>query len=490
MPAETPKIEPTDRDDEALDDLPPLDGDGSDERAPEAGPDDVPGDDPAEAGLDDSTGEGDPVDAEDLDVEEGQGGWLEEPADNPELDLGDMTVDDVAADGTAADDAEEPGVQGEDFGLGSGAEHEDLDAGDEGPVDPDEDLREQDLPELDADDEGEVDEASLIDPAFAPEEPAGLPWAAEPWARVGAPVPLTSATAVACADRGAIVAGVGDAGEPALVRVDLEGTAQTATPAGLDVARVRFLAVRGRQVAALVDGAVLLSLDGGTSFAEVGWARSDFEASEIAWAGDRLWVRSRHGALRSGTALGVSPDGGVRAGDPSAVVALAGDRGESVVALVADDAGRVKGVLRAGRAAGDGVVREIVSPTEPHGQPAILAARGAHLAYVGQRGVVRRLGGAEWTRHAWEGLVTALAFVDDAGTLVAATYSPGDDTTALVSLDPATSAVRVVARIGPSHGPGIAEDGGDGRVAALAYDDARMVLWVAGGFGVAACAVR
>jgi hypothetical protein len=485
MPAETPKIEPTDRDDEALDDLPPMDGDGSDERPPEAGPDDVPGDGPADGGLDDSTGEGDPVDAEELDVDEGQGGWLEEPADNPELDLGDVAVDDVAAEGTAADDAEEPGVQGEDFGLGSGAEHEDLDAGDEGPVDPDEELREQDLPELDADDEGEVEEGSLVDPAFAPEEPAGLPWAAEPWARVGAPVPLASAIAVACADRGAIVVGVGDAGEPALVRVDLEGTAQTATPAGLDVARVRSLAVCGRQVAALVDGAVLLSLDAGTSFAEVPWARSDFEATEIAWAGDRLWVRSRHGALRSGTASGVSPEGGVRAGDPSAVVALAGDRGESVVALVADDAGRVRSVLRAG----DAVVREVVSPPEPHGQPAILAARGAHLAYVGHQGVVRRVAGGEWTRHAWEGLVTALAFVDDAGTLVAATYSSGDDTTAIVSLDPATSAVRVVARIGPSHGQGIAEDGGDGRVASLAYDDARMVLWVAGGFGVAAYAV-
>ncbi|HEY8086373.1 MAG TPA: hypothetical protein VIF09_00960 [Polyangiaceae bacterium] len=489
MPAETPKIEPTDRDDEALDDLPPMDGDGSDEGAPEAGPDDLPGDDPANAGLDDSTGEGDPVDDEELDVEEGQGGWLEEPADNPELELGDMAVDEVAAEGSAADDAEEPGVQGEDFGLGSGAEHGDLDGGDEGPVDPDEELREEDLPDLDADDEGEVDDASLVDAAFAPEE-AGLPWAAEPWVRVGAPVPLASATAVACADRGALVAGVGDAAEPTLVRVDLEGTAQAATPAGLDVARVRSLAVRGRQVAALVDGAVLLSLDGGTSFEELAWARGDFEGSEIAWTGERLWVRSRHGALRSGTALAVSPEGGVRAGDPSAVVALAGDRGESVVALVADDAAKVKSVLRAGREAGDAVVREVVGPTEPHGQPPILAARGAHLAYVGRRGVVRRLAGGEWTRHAWEGLVTALAFVDDAGTLVAATYSQGDDTTALVSLDPATSAVRVVARIGPSHGQEIAEDGGDGRVAALAYDDARMVLWVAGGFGVAAYAVR
>jgi hypothetical protein len=58
-----------------------------------------------------------------------------------------------------------------------------------------------------------------------------------------------------------------------------------------------------------------------------------------------------------------------------------------------------------------------------------------------------------------------------------------------------------VARIGPARAqagadavPG-AEDGLEGletdaRVLALAYDDARGVVWVAGGFGVAAFAVR
>jgi hypothetical protein len=81
--------------------------------------------------------------------------------------------------------------------------------------------------------------------------------------------------------------------------------------------------------------------------------------------------------------------------------------------------------------------------------------------------------------------VTALAFVDDAGTLAVASYSDADDTTALVRLDAAGRAA-VVARIGPARAEGEA----DGRVLAMDYDEARGVVWVAGGFGVAAFAVR
>jgi hypothetical protein len=80
--------------------------------------------------------------------------------------------------------------------------------------------------------------------------------------------------------------------------------------------------------------------------------------------------------------------------------------------------------------------------------------------------------------------VTALAFVDDQGTLLAATYSAGDDTTALVRVDRAGGA-SVVARIGPASGDADA----DGRVVAMAVDEPHGVVWVAGGFGVAAFAL-
>ena len=116
----------------------------------------------------------------------------------------------------------------------------------------------------------------------------------------------------------------------------------------------------------------------------------------------------------------------------------------------------------------------------------MLAARGSHVAYASRRGgVVRRLHGGAWETHAWEGRVTGLAFVDDAGTLVAAATSEADDTTALVRLD-AEGKAAVVARIGPCVSEGDAEPS----PVAVEHDDARGVVWIAGAFGVAAFAVR
>jgi hypothetical protein len=97
-----------------------------------------------------------------------------------------------------------------------------------------------------------------------------------------------------------------------------------------------------------------------------------------------------------------------------------------------------------------------------------------------------------WRSFAWEGRVTALAFVDDDGTLVAATYADADDTTGLVRLDVAGRAA-VVARIGAVQNVVDPSDAAiqraDGRTLALAYDDFRGVVWAAGGFGLAAFAV-
>ena len=119
--------------------------------------------------------------------------------------------------------------------------------------------------------------------------------------------------------------------------------------------------------------------------------------------------------------------------------------------------------------------------------PALLAIRGPHVAYAaGSGGVARRMSdGSFGVVVRWEGRVTALAFVDDAGTLVAATYSEADDTTTLVRVDTAGVA-SVVARTGPTR----ADSEADGRVLGMAYDEARGVVWVAGGFGVAAFAIR
>jgi hypothetical protein len=98
---------------------------------------------------------------------------------------------------------------------------------------------------------------------------------------------------------------------------------------------------------------------------------------------------------------------------------------------------------------------------------------------------VQRRAESGWEPRTWEGHVVALAYLDDAGTLVAATYADADDTTALVRVD-AQGRASVVARIGATGTDGDA----DGRATALAHDEARAVVWVVGGFGVAAFAVR
>ncbi|HEY5241603.1 MAG TPA: hypothetical protein VIJ22_09065, partial [Polyangiaceae bacterium] len=104
-----------------LDELPPLDGDVRDAPEPDLDPGELLGDD-GDASLDDTTGEGDPVDAEELDVDERDQGWLEEPADAPDLDLGDVAVIDFGGEAPAAEDADEPGVGDEDFGFGNAPE--------------------------------------------------------------------------------------------------------------------------------------------------------------------------------------------------------------------------------------------------------------------------------------------------------------------------------------------------------------------------------
>jgi hypothetical protein len=468
--------------DDELDELPPLDGDGRDAPEPEATSEDLPEDADTEASLDDSTGEDAAPDTTDLDLgqADGQadGGWLEEPPDAPDLDLGDVAMIDFG-EGTAAaeEDSDEASEGDGDLGLADGPERGDLDAGDEGPLDEDEELRESDLPALDADEEGELDDEALVDAGFAADEPLGLPWAAEPWSRVGAPVALTAATAIACTLRGAIVSGRAESGVAELSRLDLEGTCQGIPGAGIDAAAVRGLAVAGDVVAAVVeDRGAFVSRDGGATFGPIAEALAVVEAVVTP---SRVWLRTRPGGL-----FAVDGEAGVaqRCATTGAVAATAGD-GEGFAALVVDDAGAPVGLLR-GRAPG-ALRREAFAGPEA-AAPALVAVRGDHVAYAARRGgVVHRMGAGSAREVSWEGRVTALVIVDDAGTLVAATYSAGDDTTALVRVDQAGQA-SVVARVGPASGDAEA----DGRVRAMAFDEAHGVVWVAGGFGVAAFAVR
>jgi hypothetical protein len=471
------------RDDDDLGDLPPLDGDLHEEQEEEAGTlEDLPAE--GDASLDDTTGEAEPLDPADLELQSGEEGWLDEPNDAPDLNLGTVALADLAEERDSLEDVEEPGVGDEDFGLGSAdASKDELDAGDEGPLDEDDALREEDLPQLDADDEGTLEDAALVEAGFAADEPPSLRWAAEPWPRVGAPVDLLSASAVACAGRGAMVAGRTEEGAAELVRVDLEGTSQSLSAAGLNVAGVCALAVDGDRVVALVEGGrILLSRDGGVRFAP---ALEGVVAAGILLVGGALWVRAAGGVVLRCANVGVRLQRGSTRGTAAAIAA---DIAGAVWGLVADDAGRVRALadLSSREPSDDVTVGERSPSALPDARmPAVLAVRGEHAAYAGRRGIVRRLASRAWETHVWEGRVAGLAFLDDAGTLVAATCSDSDDTTALVRLD-AEGVATIVARIGPA---GSHRDS-DAGVLDVAYDDTRGVVWVAGAFGVAAFAVR
>jgi hypothetical protein len=521
------------RDEDELEELPPLDGDSRDQPEPDPDCTDLLQEPAEEATLDDTTAEDEPADASDLDLDHVEGGWLGEPGEAQDLNMGEEGgIVDFGDEASPLADVEEPDADDEDFVVGDAPERGGLDAGDEGPLDADEELRESDLPALDADEEGEMDDSSLVDAGFGSDEPLGLPWAAEPWPRVGAPVALVGATAVACAARGALVVGRSESGAAELVRVDLEGTCERLPAEGLAAVDVSCLAVEGPLVAAVVQGGrLLLSHDGGNRFAPAAEppaggasaapaaARSTADdepsasqglgqhlsmaASDAVFGSGRLWVRTRAGGLvvlstnadspersRQGglEARGVSQRGRStveRCAVPGIAAALTRDTATAtseMAVLVVDDGGRPTALVRA--AAGAPIRREAIDAPEAQSPPPF-AARGDQVAYAARRaGVIRRTSGGTWQRFVWEGRITALAFVDDAGTLIASTYSDADDTSALVRLD-AGGKASVVARIGAA--PADAES--DGRVVAMAHDEARGVVWVVGGFGLAAFAV-
>jgi hypothetical protein len=488
--------------DDELDDLPPIDGDGGEETQSTRDLEDLDDDDDVDSdpSLDDSTGESDPVDETELDGDERETGWLGEPSETADLDLGDPLADagslDAAllgADGEEEriplEDAEEPSIADDDFGVGEGGEALTLDFAEEGPVDPDEDLRDEDLPALDADDAGEDDakpeDEAMLDDRIAGDDPLGLPWAAEPWNRVGPPLGLSTeglaggVSSLACVPRGALVAGRSETGRWLLLRVDLEGGRHVLAGGGLNGSRIHALAAEGDAVAAVIEGGrLMLSRDGGDSFEPV-TVPEGVVAADVVVASGILWVRTRTGSLlaaRPGKIL-------ERRAVPGTVVAVTGDGDGGVFGVSVDESGRPATLVRG---KGELVCEAVQGPA---GRPVpLVSARGDHVAYAASSprgGVVLRGKDGTWRRFSWEGKVTALAFLDEEATLLVASYSETDDTTGLVRVD-AAGHTAIVARLGAARDDADA----DGRAVAIACDEPRGVVWVAGGFGVAVFAKR
>ncbi len=477
-------------DEEQLGELPPMDGDSDDSGEAGEAPEknlEVP---PEDGGPDeDGPSELLPQDAE-VSIHDAGGSWLNEEPEASDLDLGvGGTIVELGADASPSDD-EPPGGFEEDTELWDDSRKASLDGGDEGPLAADEELRDEDLPALDSDDEGEGADASFVDVSFASDDPLGVPWASRPWPRVGAPLPLTGATSIACAGRSVVVALRAEERDGAvkrpseLVHVDLEGSYTVLNAAGLNGADVEALANdgTGRGVLAMVlrGGRLVTSSDGGAHFDH----HASMTATDCVVTLGLVWARLQEGSL-----VAMGSRGFERCSLPRPVTAIARDGAAALVALMAPDEGGHWAIATVGAAA-ELAVAPIVDDggheiprggSEPR-EHAVLAARAGHIAYCARAGIVRRLAGGRWCPFAgWEGTVTAMAFVDDGGTLLVATYSDVEDVTGLVRID-AAGRLSVVARIGALRDQG----NSDGRVLSLACDDARGVVWLAGGFGVAA----
>lgn len=167
-------------------DLPPLDGEGHED---EETPGSADADEELDTGdlgdaLDDSTAESDPV--EELAVEGSEGGWLADSEDAG-IDVGTFDVGIGAETKLLEDDEADHGAPHED--LGGDENDKGVDGGEEGPLADDEELREEDLPELDADDDGDMADDALYDRAAIGVDEE-LRWDDRAWARIDVPSDL------------------------------------------------------------------------------------------------------------------------------------------------------------------------------------------------------------------------------------------------------------------------------------------------------------
>ena len=419
---------PAPPDDESLDELPPMDGADGDEGEPAAEDLDEDSDEGAADPFDDATGEGDPLDETTVQNALGTGaarevvqesGWLVDSAEADDLEIGAHDLE-IGERDDLRSDVDEPGVGDEDFGLGADESKSDIDGGEEGPDAADEELREEDLPELDADDEGELEDPALGERwlvgalSEVVTEEARPAWDDRAWDRV-------ALVARAALDAAGVAAGA--------------VTALSAADGLVVLATDR-------------DPRVYASSDDGKTFAvKDGWHCR----AHTLFAGDTL---PESGAL----AATVERDG-------TPVVLLRGDGDDLAISRGKEGAEPVP-------VAADVAVLPNMAIAVASRAPAL--ALGQHGA-----GAYRALDGVAWSRIEGTASTTALAFVDDAGTLLVALYSPAEERTWLVRVG-ADGVAHTVAELG-----GDDTDDLDVRVHAIAWDEPRRIAWVAGAFGIA-----
>jgi hypothetical protein len=462
-------------DDDLLGELPPLDGaDGDRESEPDADDLDeqpVPGDDTGDP-LDDTTGEDDAV--PELDgIDDEQGSMLDAGASD-ELDVGTADLVDDASESALQDDHDDDAPE-EDYGLPDGAPDAVADAGEEGPSAIDEVLSDELLPSLGQEEDDALDDdTAFFDGDFAR---GRKDTCSSLWEGFGPPLSLPPTRALALAAAGVVSAG------RELVRVDLEGGIEQLPALGLQGADVTHVILVAEDIIITTEGGGLfVSRDDGATFGELyGWrahVRPEEAAAGLDVAGSEeggLWGRTAQGSLLC------SPDGGERWKKL--------DVGGFVRAVAMDDQGRAIALVRALgvnevlRRTEDGWARAGI-PAEllPHGLTgaATVVARASVVAIALEgEGVLRTLDGVVWSRLTGTEAVADVAVLDATGAVVVALNGAEGD--------PQSSLLRIGAD-GEPNVVALWEDRseGDAGVMAIAVDEAHEVVWVGGGFGVAA----
>lgn len=256
----------TPEDDDEIDPLPPIDGEGEEERDEDEDElDEEPKDDASP--LDDSTGEDDPIEDEDFGEDEASaiGDDDDGPADATE-EVATFHGGD-AAPFAEGDDA--PGI-GDDLDI-----DEDLtdastkDGGEEGLDEEDEELRAEDLPPLDADDEAEHADEGFFDRLADAGD--GLAWDPHPWELVLAHA-MDGVSALAAGEGGAYVFA------QKLFWLNDRGVPRALSARGLNAPVVELVASPGVLDAVLDGGRVVRSTDDGESFAALDDMRSKSRA--------------------------------------------------------------------------------------------------------------------------------------------------------------------------------------------------------------------
>jgi hypothetical protein len=423
--------------------------------------------------FDDETGEGD---AASLDDDEGteDGGSLLDAADADGLDIGAADLLGSESDTLTGDDPDGE-LPHEDYGLDDQASSAMLDAGEEGPALQEDSLAGEALPPLDADDDGVQDDAEAFFDDDLRRGPltVGDAWSSL-WERFGAPVSLAPVRALVCSADGVVTAG------RELVRVDLEGGVTRLAARGLRGEATRVVLAGGALFVSTEGGGLFRSLDDGATFTEsTGWrahVRPDEAAAGLDVVGSPragLWGKTAQGALLwsvDGTEWEKADlDGFVRAVgvDEEGVVALVQGLGVSEVVR------QSQGVFARSAVPAELLALGLTSP-------AAVAARGTTLAIaIEGEGVLRSLAGGPWSRVPGTETVTSMALLDASGTLIVA-RSGGDEGAQSSLLRVGADAEGKVVAVWEERAEG--ETG----VMAIGVDEAHQVVWVGGGFGVAA----